>query len=210
MLKLNIEVGVKGMPEGELLRKITFFEVDALDPELRLRRSRTRFIKRLASHQKLALSLNHYFLRGRDTAESLERVRLALELFTDWGAHSISIRVPSSFIHSLTIEETLHLFFKEFTHAGVHPPRVDADFQVQSPLELIGDPVWSDTREEFKRKEWRIHGYHHARWIRMYSEEVLMSLARSAQFYRPERILFAHSQRFLQSQAFVKFLAKTI
>ena len=204
------QIGVKGVPETGWIDQIDFFELDALDPRLVSSFGRKKIEGRLLPHQKITLSFGHFFLRGSDSTDRRERARLALEKFQQHGAQSSSILVPPSLQSSPELYESLKYFRDEFKNQKLPPPRVDTSCGKELPLERVGDPVWGNTKDEYLTKEWRIHGHHATRWVRLYSKEALVDLSQKTKLHLPERIIFAHSQRFLQAVEFSALLNKNL
>ncbi len=203
MSKLS-RVGVRGLPEGEISQAIDVFEIDALDPTWESIESRRRLRKRLAPNQGVLLKFGHYFLRGEDRTDQRERIRAATESIEQFEAEASIIAVPPSFENSLSLSESLGFFKDEFIRKGLALPRVDAPFSHPFPLERVGDPLWEKTPEECTTRIWIIHGFHSERWIRLYSGQDLDHLAEAALKYKPETIVFAHSQRFVQVEDFLQ------
>jgi hypothetical protein len=205
-----IRIGVRGIPETGWISGIDTFEVDALDPVWDSPSARKKLTRRLHPGQGFTLSFGHYFLRGKDRSDSRERARLAVERCSAIAAEASFLIVPPSFASEPMLNEILTTFRDEFAREKIAPPRIDLRFEVISgsplPLERTGDPAWLRKTDELRTRAWRIHGDHPTRWIRAYSTGALDLLARSAFRHKPERIIFSHSQRFLQAEEFARRL----
>jgi hypothetical protein len=205
-----IRIGVRGIPETGWFSGIDTFELDALDPAWDSSVARKRLSRRLLPGQGVTLTFGHYFLRGKDRSDLRERARFAVERCSEVAAEASFIIVPPSFAYEPRLNEMLAAFREEFARVEIAPPRVDLRFEVisESPLALerTGDPAWIRKADELRKRAWRIHGDHPTRWIRAYSAGALDRLAKSAFRHQPERIIFGHSQRFIQAEEFARRL----
>jgi hypothetical protein len=61
-------------------------------------------------------------------------------------------------------------------------------------LEVL-DPLWHSIPRNARGRVFKLHGWHHSRWVRYYGEEQLRKLARSCRKHQPKVVLFAHSMR---------------
>ncbi len=208
----GIRIGVRGFPPGERPSEIDTFEIDGLDPNWITSADRRRLRKSLHAHQGLTLAFGHFYLRGVDSTDRRERARSAVETYSLFGAEASQVRVPPSLLRSECLRESLWRIHDEFKRAGLPVPRIDLPpshlRDGMAEFDLVGDPVWNPALEERRKAEWRIHGYHPTRWIRLYPAETLATLAREALRHRPARIIFAHSQRFTQAAEFAAILAR--
>jgi hypothetical protein len=194
-----MKIGVTGY-HTELIGKVDFFEIDAQDI-----RSLQPFTR---SRTPISISANHFFFSHSDSEVFRDRILSLAESIQKLNVLFLLLKLPPSFFDRQTGFEQIQEWLQIWRHESSVPVFVDlpqkipARLQSMLPngLEFSVDPMWFKPK---KVKCWKIHGWHDARWIRMYASSDLSNLHSQAKRLKPEFLIFGHSQRVIQVEQFL-------
>lgn len=196
---LTFKIGVTGFHK-ELIGKVNFFELDTIDPALNA-------ASKLAKTFDFAIHMNanHFYFKPDSPTPLYDRVLSLVEMNENSGSEACILKLNPKFFEAHRLTEVVAPFKKIWdTHTKIKlwvdlpkalPP------SLRSSLSFASDPFWHSRK---KTKYWRIHGWHDQRWVRRYSEEHLKSLAKDCAKFKPDFLVFAHSQRTIQVLEFLK------
>lgn len=159
-------------------------------------------LSRSAAHE-VVLGLPFCYL-NRDpdsTPERVEQIREAIECFP---TRALLLRMHArDWENSLLAHQTLRLLSRSLkTELWADFGRSTLLDEGNSHLKIVTDPFWHPDKKTDHAPLYKIHGWHLARWIRLYGREQLESLCRLCLRTRPEIVLFAHSMRNEESLEF--------
>ena len=205
MLFQKTKLGIYGF-YPKLIGKIDFFEVSLPLPLLTIKkiRERQRSTTKPFSIHFLA---NHFYYQKNLKYTLREKIELLLEHCENTQANLCTLKItPRAFLET-ALEEDLSVLLQ------LWKKNTSLTLNIELPAELprvlaikkhdVIDPFWH-SRLIKKADQWKIHGWHESRWIRMYSEEQLLWLLKKSKKEKPTSILFAHSQRETQISQFIK------
>jgi hypothetical protein len=194
-----MKVGITGY-HSDLEWIVDFFEVDAqdLDSQSTVHRRKVPAI----------LSANHFFFTHSDPEVFRDRIELLAGSAEKIRARFCLLKLPPRFFERYRMDEVLGRFKEEWKcHTDLE---FVVDLPQESPRSIMNrlpnhhkwsiDPLWRTPR---KSKCWKVHGWHDARWIRMYADSDLIRLAKCFQKLKPEFLIFGHSQRVVQIKQFL-------
>ena len=190
-----MKVGVSGFEPG-LMDVADFFEIDAHDSDSLKTALRKKAL--------ISLSANHFYFTHSDAEVFQDRIELLSESANASGAFYCLLKLPPSFFERYTLEQKIAQFLKIWNRFSSVPVVIDLPRNVQKfsqkGYEFANDPLWAPIK---KSKCWKIHGWHDARWVRMYSEQDLVALKKKTAKFKPEYLIFGHSQRTIQIRQFL-------
>lgn len=194
-----MKIGVTGY-HAELIDQVDFFEIDAQDI-----RSIQPFTR---SGIPISISANHFFFSHSDSEVFRDRILSLAEKIQKLNVLFLLLKLPPSFFDRQTgfqkIEELISIWRDESSVPVFVdlPQKIPARLQSRLPddLDFSVDPMWFKPK---KVKCWKIHGWHDARWIRMYASSDLSKLYSQAKRLNPEFLIFGHSQRVIQVEEFL-------
>jgi hypothetical protein len=194
-----MKVGITGY-HSDLDGVADFFEIDAHDLD-----SQTLVHRRKAPS---VLSANHFFFTHSDSEIFRDRIELLATRAEKIRSHFCLLKLPPRFFERNRLEDVLGSFQTVWkNHSDLD---VVVDLPQESPRGILNrledrqewstDPLWQNPR---KTKCWKVHGWHDARWIRLYAESDLVRLAKHSKKLKPEYLIFGHSQRVVQIKQFL-------
>ncbi len=195
----EMKIGITGY-HADLEGIADFFEIDAHDLE-----SHSLFYRRKVS---TILSANHFFFTNQDPEVFRDRIEVLAARAEKIRAHFCLLKLPPRFFERNRLEDVIGRFEMEWKRHS--PLDVVVDLPQTLPRGLIGrlgkghswsiDPLW---HKSLKTNCWKVHGWHDARWIRLYAQSDLIRLSQNARKLKPEYLIFGHSQRVVQIKQFL-------
>ena len=203
-------IGISGYSE-RLCGKVDCFEVDAQDPVLGSRSFRKKV---LGSSTEIVLRFGQAFFNHNDPLVLKEKFEAVLETVPLVEPVGGLMSLPPKFWDRMTIRDHLAPWAQLWRSRFEIPLWIDppAESPTRAPelasdsrIAWAGDPLWEP---QVKRKAafWKIHGWHDTRWVRKYSQESLLDLAREVGRHRPSFVIFGHSQREAQCLEFLNLI----
>jgi hypothetical protein len=195
-----MKVGITGY-HADLEGVADFFEIDAHDLD-----SQSIVARRNLS---TVISANHFFFIHEDPEVFQDRIELLAGRSEKISARFCLLKLPPRFFEKYDLDETFGRFLSVWKRHSAKQVMLDLPQEIprgflerwkgDSVFSL--DPLWHKPHSGMC---WKVHGWHDARWIRMYAESDLVRLKKNAAKFLPEYLIFGHSQRMVQIKQFLE------